>query len=209
MPGEEGRGPGAGRKLGRIGLALVLPVLLIVAWQFAAVRLNNPWLLPRVPVVLDRLLHPFENVLETGSLVYNVAVSCVRVLLGFTLGALVAVPLGLVMGRVRLVRRVVGPFVEMFRPLCPIAWIPFAMAVFRTWTVVNVFGVRYSDTILDTVQVGMLFILFYGAFFPILLNTVDGVLGVRDTWIESALTLGARPGQVFRKVVLPAALPSV
>jgi len=121
----------------------------------------------------------------------------------------VAVPLGLAMGRSAVVRRLVGPFVEMFRPLCPIAWIPFAMAVFKTYTVVNVFGVRYSDTIFDTVQVGMLFILFYGAFFPILLNTIDGVIGVRDVYIESAQVLGASDAQLFRKVVLPAALPAV
>jgi NitT/TauT family transport system permease protein len=197
------------RRVGRIALGLVLPVLFVAGWELVAVRLNNPWLLPRVGAVLDRLLHPLDNVLETGSLLYNIAVSGVRVLMGFLLAVVVAVPLGLAMGRSRVVRGVVGPFVEMFRPLCPIAWIPFAMAVFKTYTVVNVFGVRYSDTILDVVQVGMLFILFYGAFFPVLLNTVDGVLGVRDTYVESALTLGASRGQVFRKVVLPAALPSI
>ncbi|MBM3314037.1 ABC transporter permease [candidate division WOR-3 bacterium] len=140
---------------------------------------------------------------------YNVAVSGLRVLLGFALAVLVAVPLGLVMGRIGFVRRLVGPFIEMFRPLCPIAWIPFAMAVFKTYSVVNLFGVRYSNTIFDVVQVGMLFILFYGAFFPILLNAVDGVLGVPETYVESAQVLGATRSQVFRKVALPAALPSV
>lgn len=201
--------PGVGSRLFRIVLGLVLPLAFLAAWQFAAVRLNNPWLVPRPGAVVNRLLHPLANVLETGSLLYNIAVSGLRVLMGFLLATLVAVPLGLVMGRSAFVRRLVGPFVEMFRPLCPIAWIPFAMAVFKTYSVVNVFGVRWSSTILDTIQVGMLFILFYGAFFPILLNTVDGVLGVRDTYVESALTLGAGRGQVFRKVVLPAALPSV
>ena len=201
--------PSLGSRAARIGLGLVLPALFIAAWQFVAVRLNNPWLLPRVGAVVDRLLHPFDNVLETGSLLYNIGVSGLRVLIGFSLAVLVAVPLGLAMGRNRFVRRLVSPFVEMFRPLCPIAWIPFAMAIFKTYTVVNIFGVRYSDTILDSVQVGMLFILFYGAFFPLLLSTIDGVLGVRDIYVESALTLGAGRGHVFRKVVLPAALPSV
>jgi NitT/TauT family transport system permease protein len=203
------RRPTALARLGRIGLGLALPVLFVAAWQFAAVRVNNPFLVPRVDAVLRRLAQPTADVLETGSLLYNVAASGLRVLMGFALAVIVAVPLGLWMGRNQFVRRLVGPFVEMFRPLCPIAWIPFAMAVFRTYSIVRLFGVRYSDTILDTVQVGMLFILFYGAFFPILLNTVDGVMGVREVYVESALTLGARPSQLFRKVILPAALPSV
>lgn len=196
-------------RLGRVALGLVLPVLFLAVWEFTAIRLSNPWLLPRVEVVFGRLLHPFADVVQTGSLFYNILVSGLRVLLGFGLAALVAVPLGLMMGRSAFVRRLVGPFVEIFRPLCPIAWIPFAMAVFKTYTVVNLFGVRYSHTIFDVVQVGMLFILFYGAFFPILLNTVDGVIGVREVYIESALALGATDAQLFRKVVLPAALPSI
>ncbi|MBM3323544.1 ABC transporter permease [candidate division WOR-3 bacterium] len=200
---------GRGGRLGRVALGLVLPLLFLAGWELAAVRLDNPWLLPRVEVVFNRLLHPFADVVETGSLAHNLAVSGLRVLMGFTLAVLVAVPLGLLMGRSPTVRRLVGPLVEMFRPLCPIAWIPFAMAVFKTYTVVNLFGVRYSSTIFDTIQVGMLFILFYGAFFPILLNTIDGVIGVREVYVESAQVLGATRGQLFRKVVLPAAMPEV
>jgi NitT/TauT family transport system permease protein len=190
-------------------IAIILPVLFIAVWQLIAVKLNNPWLIPRVESVFNRLAHPLQNILETGSLLYNIGVSALRVLMGFLLAAIVAVPLGLAMGRIKLVRRVVGPFVELFRPLCPIAWIPFAMAIFKTYTVVNIFGIRYSDTIFDTVQVGMLFILFYGAFFPILLNTIDGVLRVRNIYVESALTLGTPVNQIFRKIVFPAALPQI
>ncbi|MBM4432263.1 MAG: ABC transporter permease [Chloroflexi bacterium] len=192
-----------------MALGLALPLAFLVIWQVVSVRLGNPWLLPRPLAVANRLLHPLANVLDTGSLLYNIAVSGLRVLMGFALAVLVAVPLGLAMGRIASVRRLVGPFVELFRPLCPIAWIPFAMAVFKTYSVVNLFGIRYSNTVFDVVQVGMLFILFYGAFFPILLNTIDGVLGVPDAYVEAAQVLGASRGQLFRKVVLPAALPAV
>lgn len=186
-----------------------MPATFLAGWHITATRLNNPWLLPRPLAVAYRLLHPCANVLDTGSLLYNIGVSGLRVLMGFALAVLVAVPLGLTMGRIGFVRRLVGPFVELFRPLCPIAWIPFAMAVFKTYSVANLFGIRYSNTVLDVVQVGMLFILFYGAFFPVLLNTVDGVLGVPDAYVEAAQVLGASRGQLFRKVVFPAALPAV
>lgn len=190
-------------------LGLILPVGFLIAWQIIARRLNNPWLIPLPTKVLARLLAPQANILDSGSLLYNIAVSGLRVLMGFSLALAVAVPLGLLMGRSRFVRQLVAPFIELFRPLCPIAWIPFAMAVFKTYTVVNLFGVRYSYTIFDVVQIGMLFILFYGAFFPILLNTVDGVIGVREVYVESAQVLGASRGQLFRKIILPAALPSI
>ncbi|MEO0074643.1 MAG: ABC transporter permease [candidate division WOR-3 bacterium] len=196
-------------RLKNIILSIILPVTFLAVWQLVAVKLNNPFLIPRLEAVLNRLTHPFANILETGSLLFNIGVSAIRVLMGFVLATLVAIPLGLLMGRINLVRRIIGPFVELFRPLCPIAWIPFAMAVFKTYTVVNLFGIRYSNTIFDTIQVGMLFILFYGAFFPILLNTIDGVLRVRDIYIESARVLATPPNQIFRKVILPAALPQI
>ncbi|MEO0098792.1 MAG: ABC transporter permease [candidate division WOR-3 bacterium] len=198
-----------GMRLSRIGLALLLPALLIFTWQFLAQRINNPWLLPGIEKVLARLTHPLEDIFGTGSLLSNLIVSLLRVLFGFLLAALVGIPLGLLMGYLPIFRRLFGSLVEMFRPLCPIAWVPFALAIFKTYSLVNLFGVRYSNTIFDHIQIGMLFILFYGAFFPILLNTMDGVLGVRDIHIESALVLGAKPRQVFWKVIFPASLPSI
>ncbi len=196
-------------RIANFALAIILPILFLAVWEIIAVRLNNPWLVPRIESVFFRLTHPLRNILETGSLLYNIGVSALRVLMGFSLAMVIAVPLGLLMGRIKITRRIIAPFIELFRPLCPIAWIPFAMAIFKTYTIVNVFGVRYSNTIFDTIQIGMLFILFYGAFFPILLNTIDGVLRVRDIYIESALTLGTPTNQIFRKVIFPASLPHI
>ena len=193
----------------KLFLGAILPLALLAVWECSAVYLGNPSILPRVGEVISRLVHPFDDVLGTGSLFYSLLVSLLRVALGFFIAAFVAVPLGLVMGMSDFARRFVGPFVEILRPLCPIAWLPFAMTVFKTYTVVNIWGVSYSDTILDNVQLGMLFILFWGGFFPILLNTIDGVLGCRKSYIESALTLGANTRQIFFKVVLPASLPFI
>jgi len=197
------------RRLGSIATGVIIPALIVVAWELIAVRLHNPSILPRVETVLDRLVHPFRDVLRTGSLLFNTGVSAIRVLCGFFIAAVVGIPLGLAMGRIPVVRNLFKPLIEVVRPLCPIAWIPFALAVFRTASLPNVFGIRYSDTILDHVQIGMLFILFWGGFFPILLNTIHGVAGVRNVYLEAALTLGASPRQLFSKVILPAALPSI
>ncbi len=197
------------RWIKNILLGIVLPVFIIVIWELVAVRTQNPSILPRPESVLNRLLHPFDNILGTGSLVFNLGVSAFRVLWGFGFAALVGIPLGLAMGRILFVHQLFKPLIEVLRQLCPIAWIPFALAVFKTYSIPNLFGVRYSHTILDHIQIGMIFILFWGGFFPILLNTIHGVMGVKKLYIDTALTLGAKPKQMFRKVILPASLPAV
>jgi len=199
-------------KMNRLFRALqgfILPVLFLVVWEVWAVRLDNPALVPRVEAVLGVLFHPFSELIGTGTLAWNTAVSLFRVLFGFTIAVILCVPLGLCMGTSQTVFRLVNPLVELFRPLCPIAWIPFAMAFFGVTRVPQLFGVRYSDTILDSVQVGMVFIIFWGGLFPILLNTIYGVTGVRSLWIETARTLGATRRRIFRNVILPAALPAI
>ena len=178
-------------------------------WQYFAVRLDNPALLPRVENVVDRLVHPFDDLLNTGSFARHILVSASRVIMGFLFAAIIGIPLGLAVGRFLTFHRLFSPIIEILRPLCPIAWIPFAMAVFKTYTIANVFGVRYTSTIFGHIQLGMLFVIFYGGFFPIFLNTVHGVKSVKNLFIESALLLGANQHQIFRKVILPSSLPAI
>jgi len=165
--------------------------------------------LPKVEAVFDRLLHPFSDLLDTGSYVWHIIVSASRVVLGFILAALIGIPLGLLVGRYLLFHKIFSPIIEILRPLCPIAWIPFAMAIFKTYTIAEVFGVRYTTTIFGHIQLGMLFVIFYGGFFPIFLNTVHGVKSVKNIFMESALLLGADQRKLFKKVILPASLPAV
>ncbi|MGD9380001.1 MAG: ABC transporter permease [candidate division WOR-3 bacterium] len=172
-------------------------------------RFNNPALLPRVEAVFNRLTHPFADLLNTGSYVRHIVISTSRVILGFVLAIIIGIPLGLLVGRYVLFHRLFSPIIEILRPLCPIAWIPFALAIFKTYTVAEVFGVRYTTSIFGHIQLGMLFVIFYGGFFPIFLNTVHGVKSVKDLFIESALLLGADKNQLFRKVIVPSALPAI
>lgn len=196
-------------KVPRAAQSFIFPVSFLVFWELTAIWMNNPALVPRLTAVLAVLLHPFTDLVGTGSLIWNTLVSFVRVISGFAVAVVVCVPLGIVMGTSKFIHRLVNPLVELFRPLCPIAWIPFAMAVFKTTTVPQFFGIRYSDTILDSVQIGMIFIIFWGGLFPILLNTIHGVAGVRDLWMETARVLRASKAQIFRRVILPAALPDI
>ena len=191
-----------------LGWTLV-PVLLLAVWQIWAVRLNRPWIFPPVTFVIEQLAHPLRQHYASGSLLTNTWVSLLRVLIGFSLAAVVAVPLGVIMGSLRSIRSLLEPMVEILRPLCPIAWLPFAIAVFKLRTVPQLFGIRFSHTVLDHVQLGMIFVLFWGGFFPILINTLDGVAGVRQNYLRLAKTLRANRFQSFVRVSLPAAMPMI
>ncbi len=190
-------------------LPLFSVVILIALWQAIAVWVNNPFILPRMEPVWEVLSKPFEDVLGQGSLIYNIFLSALRVVLGFSVAVLIGVPIGLWLGSYNTPYRMFFPLVEMLRTICPIAFIPFAMAVFRFYTLPNMVGVRYSNTFLDDVMLGMLFVLFWGAVFPIVINTVSGVHGVKQLYVETAETLGASGRKIFWKVTYPAALPSI
>ena len=188
---------------------IVVPALVLVIWQIAAVYLKQPWIFPPVTMVFEQLLHPLRQHYASGSLLSNTIISLLRVLLGFALAAVIGVALGTVMGSARTFRNLVEPIIELLRPLCPIAWLPFAVVVFKLKTLPQLFGVKYSHTILDQVQLGMIFVIFVGGFFPILTNTLDGIAGVRRNYLLLARTLGASRKQIFLHVYLPAAMPMI
>lgn len=209
MLSERSANNGTARKISHTLQSLILPISFLVLWELIAVWAANPALIPRFTTVLGVLLNPLQELVGTGSLLHNTLVSLFRVVLGFAVSVVVCVPLGIFMGTSKTLHRLVNPLVELFRPLCPIAWIPFAMAVFKTTTVPQLFGVRFTETILDSVQIGMVFIIFWGGLFPILLNTIHGVAGVRGLLLETARVLGADKQKTFWKVVIPAALPDI
>jgi NitT/TauT family transport system permease protein len=189
--------------------ALAPLVVLLVLWEVAAVRLEQPWIFPPVTRVLEQLAHPLRVHYASGSLLSNTLISLLRVLIGFSLAAVVGIAAGVLLGSVVLLRRTVEPILEILRPLCPIAWLPFAIAVFKLKTLPQLFGFTYTRTVWDQIQLGMIFVIFVGGFFPVLTNTLDGVTAVRRNYVLLARTLGASRHQVFLHVYLPAAMPMI
>ncbi|NQT02837.1 MAG: ABC transporter permease [Planctomycetes bacterium] len=188
---------------------VIIPIILLTIWEISARNVNQPWIFPTVTKVVEQLAHPLRDHYASGSLLSNTLVSLLRVLIGFLLAALAGVMLGIIMGSIRFVRNAIEPIVELLRPLCPIAWLPFAIVVFKLKTLPQLFGAGYSHSILDQVQLGMIFVIFVGGFFPVLTNTLDGVAGVRRNYVLLAQTLGATRRQVFLHVYLPAAMPMI
>ena len=186
-----------------------VPIAVSTIWQIAAVRFDQPWIFPPVTRVLEQLAHPLREHYVSGSLLSNTVVSVVRVLIGFAAAAVMGVSLGLLLGTSRRLRGLLEPLVEIIRPVCPIAWLPFAIVVFKLRTIPQLFGLRFTHTLFDEVQLGMVFVLFMGGFFPIFTNTLDGVAGVRRNYLSLAQMLGASRRQAFYCVYLPAAMPMV
>ena len=166
---------------------LIAGAVILTVWAILARLLANPTLLPsplEVALTLGRLI-------GSGVLFVHSGTSLGRIFLSWVLAALVAIPLGIAMGRSERLERFVRPFVELFRPISPIAWIPLAVL----W-----FGIGLS---------GKVFIIFIGSFFPVLLNTVAGVKGVPPILLTAAKTFGCSPVQLTTRVCVPAALPTI
>ena len=156
------------------------------------------WLLTATGLV-DKVLLPapgevataFSRSLADGTLVRHTGISLLRVLEGFLIALAIAVPVGIVMGSWQIARGLLEPMIELLRPIPPIAMIPLAIL----W-----FGIDELSKVL---------IIAYGAFFPILLNTVAGFQEVDRTHIRAAQTLGATRLQIFRDVILRSAYPFI
>jgi len=165
--------------------AMALLAAFGIWWVVGRTRLVNPILLPPPFEVLTS----FVALVRDGTLPRDIGVSLLRVVEGFVLALAVALPLGVVMGIFPVVRGFLEPLLELVRPIPPIAVIPLAML----W-----FGIG---------ELSKVAIIMYGAFFPILVNTMAGFAEVDPIHIRAAETLGATRPQIFRDVVMRSAFP--
>jgi NitT/TauT family transport system permease protein len=166
--------------------SLTVLALLIGAWWLVVVETQS--------VIFPT---PWQVVTGTGELMQNgvlwehIGASLFRVGSGFLLAVAFAVPLGLWMGWVRGAFTTLNPIFQMLRPISPIAWIPIAIL----W-----FGVGNASPI---------FLIFISSVFPMVVQTTAGVHTIERRYLRAAANFGVSRATVFRRVVIPAALPQI
>jgi nitrate/nitrite transport system permease protein len=142
--------------------------------------------------LLDHVRNPFyDKGPNDKGIGVQLAYSVGRVLLGFSLAALLAVPLGFLIGMSSLVYRALDPFIQILKPISPLAWMPLAL-----------FTLKDSD-------VSAIFVIFICSVWPMLINTAFGVASVRRDWLNVAKTLEVKPMRKAFTVILPAAAPTI
>jgi NitT/TauT family transport system permease protein len=199
------------KKLLSVAVPFLAPLLFLILWAIIARRIDNQVILPDIGQVTDILMHPGRDLISMGSIAGNSLVSLARVVLGYVTSAALAIPLGVIMGYYGLVFRFFNGFLNLFRPIPPLAWVPLVMAWFGISSLATISGVETGQLFvyLNNIKFSMLFIIFVGGFYPILTSTIHGVRQVNRTLIDSARVLGANEKQIFIKVLIPAAMPSI
>ncbi|MFN9744167.1 MAG: nitrate ABC transporter permease [Betaproteobacteria bacterium] len=155
-------------------------------------RSGFPTLAQMGEVLWKHLQSPFyDNGPNDKGLGLQLAHSLGRVALGYLLAAAVAIPLGFVIGMSPLLYRALDPFIQVLKPISPLAWMPLALY-----------------TIKDS-SVSGIFVIFICSLWPMLINTAFGVASVRREWLNVARTLEVSPLRRAFEVVLPAAAPTI
>ena len=142
--------------------------------------------------IWKHLSNPFyDNGPNDKGIGIQLAWSLGRVGLGFLIAALVAIPLGFLIGMSPLISRALNPFIQVLKPISPLAWMPIALY-----------------TIKDSAISGI-FVIFICSIWPMLINTAYGVASVRREWLNVAKTLEVAPLRKAFLVILPAAAPTI
>jgi ABC-type nitrate/sulfonate/bicarbonate transport system permease component len=180
----------------RVRLALLRSVsiaLFFVIWAaFSFANANYLKLFNAVlmPGPLDVLRTGIE-LIKSGELQNDILASMSRVLQGFAIAAFLGVGLGMAVGRSRLLENLIDPMLELLRPIPPLAFLPMMVL----W-----FGIGEASKIA---------FIAYAAFFPIFTTTLEGIKYVDPLLLRAASSLGASQRDLFRYVVLPAAMPGI
>ncbi len=193
-PVATGSAPWLPERVQGIVLAVAFPIALVILWHQLVVMTGTK-LVPtpyQVGVMMwDFSFGGIHNDAFSGTILTHLLASMQRVYGGFALAIIIGIPLGLLIGKVKIIRQMLDPTLSLLRPIPVTAWLPLSMIFFGL-------GPRSA-----------VFLVFLGAFYPILLNTIFGVRSVDPRLFEAASMLGCDGSRMFRQVVLPAAMPGI
>ncbi|ELQ6240685.1 nitrate ABC transporter permease [Cronobacter sakazakii] len=179
--------------LARVVPAILGLVLLVIAWQIAAVSSKGfPTPLSTLDSALTLFADPFYNDGPNDQGIgWNVLASLSRVAVGFGLAALVGIPLGFLIGRFTFLGRMFNPLIALLRPVSPLAWLPIGLLLFQkaepasSWTI------------------------FICSIWPMVINTAEGVKRIPEDYLNVARVLQLSEWTVMRRILFPAVLPAV
>lgn len=161
-------------------------VLFIVSWSFISLFQNELFL----PGPLETLSGTLE-IIQNGKLFLFALISLRRVFIGWAIGTFVAIPLGLMIGRIQVLRKLIEPFINFFRFVPGLA----LLTLFLMW-----FGVG---------ELSKVILIIYGTVFTVVVNTIAGVIAVDQNRINSARTLGVPEWKIVYSVIWPSVIPYV
>jgi len=175
-----------------IAITIVTGVIWEIAVRVGLVSTLVPSPTQVIAGAVQTLSNPFYNygVNDVG-IGWHLLSSLQRVLTGFLLATIVAVPLGFLIGTSEVASKAIDPFIQILRPVSPLAWLPIGLAV------------------LQSSESTAIFVIFISSIWPILLNTIFGVRNISPTFLNVARTLETNRWMVIRYILLPASLPNI
>lgn len=186
------RSPRVRLRLGSYGLTTAVLVIAILLWQAVSMAGVFPaFALPSPVAVWQSFVAIVHNGYGGQSLVSDIFVSCFRIVIGFVGAIAIGVPIGLLMSRNKIVFDIIDPLLQFIRPVPPLAYIPLLVV----W-----FGIG---------ELPKAILILVGTIPVIIIGTMSGVKSTPALRISVARTLGASNAQIFRRVVLPSALPEI
>lgn len=168
--------------------SIIVVVVVVGLWRL--IEVNSGWssqVFPGPSQVYDS----FYELLMNGTLLQHSVASLFRVTIGFLIGAILAIPLGIIIGRNEIMHKIASPIIQFLRPISPLAWIPLAML----W-----FGIGDKPAI---------FLIFLSSFFPIVVATAISVKSIDPIYFQVSANFNLNKFEVIRKIIIPAITPEV
>lgn len=193
---SNGNSPWLNENVKALGLFIISLALFLLFWEVGANLKLFAKGMPTASKTLQELwwwtTNPFfDNGPNDLGIGWNLLISLRRVAIGYFLASIIAVPLGILIGISPIAYKAFNPYVQLLKPVSPLAWLPLGLYIFR-----------------DSEKTGI-FIILISSIWPTLINTAFGVANVNPEYLDVSKTLGASRLRTIFKVIIPAALPNI